>query len=349
MKRRGRTQYTMNFRLTLGDTALNNFTQIKTSARDVLCLVDIFVLNRLEITCEFSQTTVHQLPEPSVIGTCRLDNVLFSKSQPDAKTLLMATCSNLSILYPIFFFHRHEFLNAFAGAFITDRTLVWDICRRKHCRLDNEEDCALHLTRMPWIPSLADIQSLWSKKKCTGPGPSSMSHLFTVPQIYHGFTKDILMYCCIDQLRESFVEFGALQLREMFSVSVQSSCLGAAARLRANILFQFGEHYGYGALFRSAFVFNPAIIENNDNIMRGMISSYSSAPNTSNSISSNSSAEGERTTPFSPTAVLYIGLHLRHSNDDDLFANGTNYGEFDCIRSKIADFLGDSRTWVDWL
>ena len=240
-------------------------------------------------------------------------------------------------------FNRHEFLNAFAGAFITDRTLLWDICRRKPCLLDSEEDCALHLTRMPWIPSLADVKVLWSKKKCTGPGPSSMSHLFTVPQIYHGFTKDILMYCCIDQLRESFVEFGALQLREMFSVSVQSSCLGTAARLRANILFQFGEHYGYGALFRSAFVFNPAIIESNNNVIREM-TSHSAGKNVSISISSSSisSTEGETTAFLQQAPVAYIGLHLRHSNDEDPFANGTTYGEFDCLRSKIADFLQDS-------
>ena len=50
----------------------------------------------------------------------------------------------------------HEFLNAFAAAVITDRTLLWQYCNRRYCRT-SEDKCARTITRQPWIYSYKEV------------------------------------------------------------------------------------------------------------------------------------------------------------------------------------------------
>ena len=59
----------------------------------------------------------------------------------------------------------HEFLNAYAGAVITNRTLLWRYCGRKGCQGsapgNDEGSCAGLLQRLPWIPSAQAVFNAW--------------------------------------------------------------------------------------------------------------------------------------------------------------------------------------------
>ena len=50
----------------------------------------------------------------------------------------------------------HEFLNAFAGAIITNRTLLWAYCDRSYCETPISE-CEKSLLRHNWIASADEI------------------------------------------------------------------------------------------------------------------------------------------------------------------------------------------------
>ena len=62
--------------------------------------------------------------------------------------------------------HMHEFLNAWAGAVITNRTLLWSFCNRKPCLMDDEETCGLYIERASWIPSVKEVEAKWKASKC---------------------------------------------------------------------------------------------------------------------------------------------------------------------------------------
>ena len=62
--------------------------------------------------------------------------------------------------------HLHEFMNAFAGALITNRTILWSFCTRKPCLTDDEETCGLYLKRSPWIAHYKEVLDIWKSKGC---------------------------------------------------------------------------------------------------------------------------------------------------------------------------------------
>lgn len=62
--------------------------------------------------------------------------------------------------------HMHEFLNAWAGAVVTNRTVLWNFCNRKPCLMDDEETCGLYIERAAWIPSANEVEAKWKASKC---------------------------------------------------------------------------------------------------------------------------------------------------------------------------------------
>jgi hypothetical protein len=62
--------------------------------------------------------------------------------------------------------HMHEFLNAWAGAVVTNRTVLWHFCNRKPCLMDDEETCGLYIERATWIPSAKEVEAKWKSSNC---------------------------------------------------------------------------------------------------------------------------------------------------------------------------------------
>jgi hypothetical protein len=62
--------------------------------------------------------------------------------------------------------HMHEFLNAWAGALVTNRTVLWSFCTRKPCLMDDEETCGLYIQRASWIASATEVEALWKTRSC---------------------------------------------------------------------------------------------------------------------------------------------------------------------------------------
>ena len=62
--------------------------------------------------------------------------------------------------------HLHEFMNALAGAYISNRTLLWNFCTRKPCLMDDEESCGLYVKRLPWVPHYKNVLEIWQAAGC---------------------------------------------------------------------------------------------------------------------------------------------------------------------------------------
>jgi hypothetical protein len=108
----------------------------------------------------------------------------------------------------------HEYLNAFIGAFILDRTVVWKFCQRKSCQMDNQQDCDDHLTRMAWIASAAEVESLWKASNCPHEDITTIGWPLVLPKFRWQSSK-IMMCCGMNLINNSFVDFGTHDLHEM--------------------------------------------------------------------------------------------------------------------------------------
>jgi len=219
--------------------------------------------------------------------------------------------------------HMHEFLNAYAGAFITNRTLVWKFCTRKPCQLDSEQDCDQYLSRLSWIASYHTVVRIWKEKKCDG--DTNEYHL--IPQKFRFQSIKIFMCCGIDHLPFSFLDYGTHELHELHSLVLNQSRLDYNHRRRAHILFDNGEDFGYGVLLRSSFRFKDVVISNNNRSLLHGLSNYHDE---------NPSSKAIQTTHDPHQDILYIGIHLRHSSMDDVV--GSDHGEFYCMRELIAKY-----------
>jgi hypothetical protein len=220
----------------------------------------------------------------------------------------------------------NEFLNAFAGAFITNRTLVWRICMRKHCQYDNEDDCAAFLTRLPWIVSFETVYNMWKSKNCVG--YELEYHL--IQQKFRGQSEQILICCGIDKLVFPFLNYGTHEMHEMFSLVLNQTRLEDVNKQRAQLLFEFGDDFGYGVLLRSSFEFNKNVIEKNDQSIAYYLQEDFAVENEKKN-KSNVIKSQER-----GSEVLHIGLHSRHSSSSD--EDGVEYGEMECVKKVLEKY-----------
>jgi len=154
----------------------------------------------------------------------------------------------------------HEFLNAYAGAVITNRTLIWRYCNRKGCQApgSDQTSCDGLLTRLPWIPSSKDVFARLAAGGCPI-DEKKVNETIIVPMSRHESTSEPLLACChIDNIADRVVDFGVLERRDFAALAMPGSKLNSDKAMRAAMLFSAGEAAAYGALFRSAFTFAPA-------------------------------------------------------------------------------------------
>ena len=168
----------------------------------------------------------------------------------------------------------HHFLNAFAGAVVSNRTLVWRYCTAEQvCPASGSaKRCNEFFQRREWIPPWTAIESSPAASSRKGqrlemlhrlPGyPERLvkapSFLRAVEHFKPGFLKlhpstDQISCCGIDALPSRAVDFGVLEQREMHALTSHGALLGDAARLRVSQLFAHGAAVAYGALFEAAF------------------------------------------------------------------------------------------------
>ena len=205
----------------------------------------------------------------------------------------------------------HEFLNAWAGAVITNRTIVWTFCNRKPCLTDDEEMCGQFVTRLPWMAHLKDIEEKWKSSGCD---QHKIERVQVVNFRLRYAAEKILTCCGLEKIQAPFLDYGGMDRREMFALSLPAAKLSETAKHIARILFQNGEDEGYGMLFRSTFEFTPRIADQNANILQKVHDTLHIQDRKD---------------------VFHIGVHLRHSNNRDL--NGTEYGELKCIRKVLSE------------
>ena len=91
---------------------------------------------------------------------------------------------------------QHIFLNSFALAVSTNRTLLWSPCRRPNCDSISRCDGLLH--RAKWLPAYAEV-ALLLQDNC---GTDAMMQQFRFENDAHRLNKfdyrvlDVLLACC---------------------------------------------------------------------------------------------------------------------------------------------------------
>lgn len=194
----------------------------------------------------------------------------------------------------------HEFLNAFAGAVITNRTLVWNYCERVSCKSGGTVSrCDAMLQRKGWIVSAAMVLQRLERGGCSKKqkyvvprdkgrrnlgnsarifvneqkkrAAEEAQHIVdpVVPKTRYSVDGEGLVACCgIDTLPQRILDFGVLERHEMFGLSFPGSNLGPRAQTRAQALFGAGREYAYGLLFRTAFEFSEKLNKFNGQAMK---------------------------------------------------------------------------------
>lgn len=161
--------------------------------------------------------------------------------------------------------HMHEFLNGYAAAIVTNRTLLWKFCDRKPCKVDFESDCNEVLERFTWMPSFDQFRHSWKENNCT----ESPEVLPLISPGERHRADEIFMCCGIDQLDKFVViNVGTHEMQEMRGVSHPNALLLNSTKARIQTLFSFGADFLYGILFRTSFRFQPRLVKANDALLR---------------------------------------------------------------------------------
>lgn len=203
--------------------------------------------------------------------------------------------------------HMHEFLNPYAAALITNRTVLWSFCGRKPCRVDFESDCNEVLNRFSWLPSLDNFHKHWKEKGCN----ESSDEVLIVRQVERYRADQISMCCGFDEFKFPVVNYGTHEMHEFYGLSVPNARLSPASKQRAKILFRNGEDFAYGMLFRTSFRFQNFIVQNNNRaVMAGNLSQLVLTPSTLDPQALQFGGAHHR---GHKREHLVIGVHLRHS------------------------------------
>jgi hypothetical protein len=155
----------------------------------------------------------------------------------------------------------HEFLNAFAGAVITNRTLLWNFCDRFDCEAATEQECAEYLQRYAWMPKATHILKRLQSGGCYVYSPSKLrtDEYSLVPRKYMHQAHQFLACTDIAKVKTKVVSFGVLEVQQMAVYIRNGTQLSPGAQERAQMLFFGGIQSGYGMLFRCAFDFTTTV------------------------------------------------------------------------------------------
>lgn len=204
--------------------------------------------------------------------------------------------------------HMHEFLNNYLAAVATNRTILWKFCNRKPCQLDIESDCNLVLERLPWIPSLSQFQQVWKDKNCS----ESSDEFNFVSQGERHRADEIFMCCGIDQMNKyALLNYGTHEMHQFMGLQHKNALLLNSTKEVVKTLFEYGEDFLYGILFRTTFKFQPSIIDKNNAVLRAHnLTSLLSIQQQHHSLHHHAVAAKHHV----PTV---IGVHLRHSGNSE--------------------------------
>ncbi len=198
--------------------------------------------------------------------------------------------------------NMHEFLNGYLTAFVTNRTLLWQYCDRRPCKVNPYGKCNELVPRLPWIMHIGELWDMWKDQNCSEPW--NIHGLTTMWQ--RDTAEEIAMCCGVDNLTIPIIYFGTFQQHEYFSLHLPQARLSETSRRRAQLIFRQGEHVGYGILLKSSFHIGKQIVEDNNQLIRKHIAQIQqniSHPNYVVSLSVRNEHE-----PF------FISLHLRHAH-----------------------------------
>lgn len=221
----------------------------------------------------------------------------------------------------------HEFLNAYIGAFVTNRTFVWQFCTRKPCQLDNEGDCDQVLERFPWLSSSWKLGELWKSNQCD----DSPFGAEVIPTRFRYMAEEAAMCCGLDEIQHPVVNFGTHDGHEFAGLVSSAARLSAESKHRAKVLFEHGENFAYGALFRTVFRFRDYLIEkNNRNLLAGGLHLRHTGSNVLNS--SKSELVGAYIPSNAPRPFV-VGVHLRHAGGEE---KGVDASGIKCVNQVLA-------------
>jgi len=153
-----------------------------------------------------------------------------------------------------------HFLNAFAFAVVTNRTLLWEYCSDSHhfCPMHGSiRDCEKVLHRAPWIQSYEEIIGASDKPLGNDIEPSPYNALSGTNSLLDQIKerREVLF----DQQPEKVLDFGVLEFQTAALAEANQS-LSAGALSVANQLFAAGMSFAYGALFHMVFRFHQRVM-----------------------------------------------------------------------------------------
>ena len=160
--------------------------------------------------------------------------------------------------------------------------------------------------------SFAQAQAKWNDMKCPTPFNS-----FQVVIMKFRYQAEEILFCCgLDDMNHMPVlDFGTLELHEFYSLSLNYSVrLADYSHRKARLLFEFGEDFGYGVLFRSAFQIKSLISDRNTESLNNVL--VKSSLEIGSKVDLDSS--------------FIVGIHIRHSDPNAKDENVDNI-EYDCI------------------
>ena len=154
----------------------------------------------------------------------------------------------------------NQFLNAFAFAIVTNRTLLWHYCDDDEiCPMHyNVQDCEKVLRRASWIPSMdattattsypwsstPPITQLWNNSH---PTRSEVLHPRAVP---------------LDAMTDPIIDIGVMEActSPILASPAALQIISPSAHQVALRLFSAGRRFAFGALFQAAFRLHPELL-----------------------------------------------------------------------------------------
>ena len=231
---------------------------------------------------------------------------------PDSALFLFATYA-----CPVQLGNRiHEFLNAFAAAVVTNRTLVWRYSRQPGYPA-SEEECGRLLHRRSWI---------WSESAAQTYNPNVAWKPLDLGLHIHDAPRRLACALLHPAVRTArVVSLGALEWQQAASLAAP----GAFANQRHSLasaatLFSLGSDFAFGALFQSAFAWSESLVVD-----------MTHATLQAAGLGSAGHSERASEEPLVPlTSAIWLGVHMRAQSESN---DGT--GLFPSFSRAISEVL----------
>eukprot|EP00930_Biecheleria_cincta_P060167 TRINITY_DN45861_c0_g1_i1.p1 TRINITY_DN45861_c0_g1~~TRINITY_DN45861_c0_g1_i1.p1 ORF type:complete len:437 (-),score=58.94 TRINITY_DN45861_c0_g1_i1:71-1381(-) len=139
----------------------------------------------------------------------------------------------------------HEFLNAFAVAVITDRTLVWQYTKQGNVGSLDYCDSLMH--RQAWLPSAETIKDEYVHNFNWNYQPARMKEM-ACAELDDAGPKG-----------HPVINLGVIEQYESFSLAADDAKLSTESKKRAKTLFALGPGFAFGSLSTRAFTLDGSI------------------------------------------------------------------------------------------